>query len=500
MKQQRKTTMTIKVLAYKNGSESARAIRDALGIKMLKKQGSKWVGKDGDTVINWGSSAPFDGIGDAVYLNTPEAVARAANKLTTQAELSDDVRSSNYILPYMTNIRTAKEFIEQGETIVCRTKLTGNSGDGIVIAEKVEDLVDAKLYTVYKKKQQEYRVHVFDGEVISIQRKARKHDVADDDVNWQVRNLDGGFIFARTGFDVPRSVTRAAKAAVKALGLDFGAADIGYHDKEGTFVYEVNTACGLSGSNLTDYVEAFCKKLNLPVPVRPVEYVPPTVPKAGEDGVGAVAQKEEQPKAVERKRVLSNQDVINILLKNNRNKVRSIGEVVNITGLDLKKSKNLVEVAERTLQAREAIEVAVARPAPAPEPVVDFVDAQVEAAPVPPKGTKENPFGEYEEGAILRQVRHDLDKADNVVHEMVDEFAGKWVWFNINKPLIVNAKNYNLRIKGNRWSWGEEHLVPANAGKVIELGKDNIEFTAGNFKKVLTPEQQIKLIAAMRKL
>lgn len=283
--------MTIKILAYKNGSESARSLRDALGIKMLKKQGSKWAGKAGDTVINWGSSAPFAGnMGAAQYLNKPDAVARAANKLRTQECFAADAVASQYRLPHMTSKALAQTSIEHGMTVVCRTKLTGNSGDGIVIATKVDELVDAPLYTIYKKKQQEYRVHVFDGKVISVQRKARKNDVEDDKVNWQVRNIEGGFIFARTGFDVPRVVTRAAKAAIKALGLDFGAVDIGHHDKEGTFVYEVNTACGLSGSNLTDYVEAFCKKLGLPEPVRQEGYVPPTIPADGEEGVAAAPE------------------------------------------------------------------------------------------------------------------------------------------------------------------------------------------------------------------
>lgn len=471
--------MTTKILAYKNGSESARSLRDALGIKMLKKQGSKWNGKAGDTVINWGSSAPFAGnMGAAKYLNTPEAVARAANKLTTQGILSNDMDARAYRIPYVETRKDAEEAIKRGETIVCRTKLTGNSGDGIVIAEKVEDLVDAKLYTIYKKKQQEYRVHVFDGKVISVQRKARVKDVEDDKVNWQVRNLDGGFIFARTGFDVPRSVTRAAKFAVKALGLDFGAVDIGYHKVHGTFVYEVNTACGLSGSNLTDYVEAFCDKLNIPKPARPAEYVPPTIPDEGQEGVGAVALADAEVELAEEFVILSNEDVIAIVTKHGDNKAAAVREVAAKTGKLLGQSKAMVDRAAHTIAARAAL-------APKPEPIVEPVKQEAPAIdPRAPFGTKENPFGVKENGAELRQIKPDLSPAlhQNTNAQMVRDYAGKWAWFRNLNPEI----KYSKRIAGCRWSWDECHLVPKDVNAFM--------FELGNLKKLLNEEQQAKLV------
>lgn len=266
--------MTIKLWAYKNGSASAKSLRDKLAIKMLKKKGSAWKGKAGDTVINWGSSQAFPNIGQATYLNHPDKVAIATNKLKTQQALD----GKEYCLPFETSLEEARQMIQQGFIVVCRTKLTGNSGEGIVIANTEDELVEAPLYTVYKKKVQEFRVHVFDGEVISVQRKARKLDVADDNVNWKVRNLEGGFIFARTGFEIPDVVVESALDAVKEIGLDFGAVDIGWH-KDGTYVYEINTACGLDGSNLFDYLRAIQLKLGLPLTDTPDDYVPPNLPK-----------------------------------------------------------------------------------------------------------------------------------------------------------------------------------------------------------------------------
>lgn len=432
--------MTTKMLAYKNGSESARTLRDALGIKMLKKVGSKWTGKVGDTIINWGSSTPFAGKGAAVYINSPEAVAKAANKLRTQECFAADIGASKYRIPHMTSKDLAQKAIEHGKTVVCRTKLTGNSGDGIVIATKVDELVDAPLYTIYKKKQQEYRVHVFDGKVISVQRKARKNDVEDDKVNWKVRNLDGGFIFARTGFDVPRAVTRAAKVAVKALGLDFGAADIGHHDGEGTFVYEVNTACGLSGSNLYDYVEAFCLKLALPVPVKPEGYVAPTKPEDGEDGVApepvAVADVPvaPAPPAPERgaihnpvERVLNKEDV-------------AVGDFLTLKNLEVG-NKNGVHINEE-MADRGGLMVEI----------TEVIDNDIKTR--------------YD---FRGHVRGDANVWSWTL-DMFEGFGGGKV-----KPVIVHASVDLTRLR-------------------------NIRFIAGNMEKILTPEQQIKVADFIAKL
>ncbi|MNN94301.1 hypothetical protein D3C81_2129010 [compost metagenome] len=78
-------------------------------------------------------------------------------------------------------------------------------------------------------------------------------------MNWKVRNLANGFIFAR-GEDalgnVPKDVLDQAVKAVASLGLDFGAADVIYNDRQKkAYVLEVNTAPGLSGSTLDGYTQ-----------------------------------------------------------------------------------------------------------------------------------------------------------------------------------------------------------------------------------------------------
>lgn len=242
------------VYPYKAGSKSAKTLAGALGSKRIKKKNSKFRPK-GKVVINWGSSSlPQNIIDNAIILNHPEAVRKASNKLAAFDIMLDSMDT----LPEFTKLRdVALKWIEDGHKVFCRTKLTGNSGDGIVIAETLEGLVDAPLYTKWARIDKEYRIHVFRGEVIDKQRKARKKEVPDEDVNWKIRNLAGGFIFARGDCNPENGVEQAAVKAVKALGLDFGAVDVIYTKMGEVKVLEINTACGLEGSTIDNYVKAF---------------------------------------------------------------------------------------------------------------------------------------------------------------------------------------------------------------------------------------------------
>ena len=64
-------------------------------------------------------------------------------------------------------------------------------------------------------------------------------------------------MFCREDVHAPQVVLNAAVDAILCLGLDFGAVDIGFHNTIGPCIYEVNTAPGLEGQTLINYVEAF---------------------------------------------------------------------------------------------------------------------------------------------------------------------------------------------------------------------------------------------------
>lgn len=244
--------MPMKIYPYKMASQSAKALANALGTKRLKHEG-KMIALP---FINWGASSINREFNDEMVINHPNAVKRASNKLKTFLTLDNIVN----IPDYTTDIVEAQEWLDDGITIVERHTLTGHSGQGIQLCSPGGMALSdkSKLYVKYIKKQDEYRLHVFDGEVFFIQRKARALDVPDDEVNWQVRNHANGFIYANQEVDVPAVAKAMAIAAVQTLDLDFGAVDMIYNARQDAFfVLEINTAPGLFGTTLDKYVEKF---------------------------------------------------------------------------------------------------------------------------------------------------------------------------------------------------------------------------------------------------
>lgn len=244
------------VLPYKKGSKSAKALADSLGVLRIKLDNlnvNRFARND-IHIINWGNST-YPRVPNAKYFNDPDAVEVASNKLKAFQKLDGQVQ----IPDFTTDINVAEQW---DGPVVERYKLTGHSAEGLVIKQDNEGLGHAPLYVRYLKKTDEYRVHVFRGTVFHVQRKARKADVPDDQVNWQVRNLANGFIYQlHIGKEVPKSVLTTASKAVEVLGLDFGAVDVIYHNDTGATVLEVNTACGLEGTTLDKYQEIFSAAL-----------------------------------------------------------------------------------------------------------------------------------------------------------------------------------------------------------------------------------------------
>lgn len=247
--------MKYRVLPYRQGSKGAKALSEALGGKVLRLQGSTWKAKPGDIVINWGNIKT--GIDCDRLLNWGPNIQNASNKLKFFNMMKE--ASPDDIPEFWTN---KEDIPEDAYPVVCRTVLAGHSGDGIVIADDTEGLVVAPLYVRYMKKKDEFRIHVGkkadEFTTIAVQRKARRTETPDEEVNWKVRNLAGGFIFQRNNIDVPDKVIEAAHRALAATSLDFGAVDVIWNaNKEKAYVLEINTAPGLEGSTVEDYRKFF---------------------------------------------------------------------------------------------------------------------------------------------------------------------------------------------------------------------------------------------------
>lgn len=253
--------MKIRIEPYKRWSGGAKALGNKCGVlratpKQVQKHG------DFDVIINWGNNTRrFNG----QYINPPERCVRATDKLASfQSFETNGVPHPTFT----TSREVAQEWLDSGKHVLLRKMLRASAGRGIeLVGPEGSEITDvhvlspAPLYVQYIKKAEEYRVHVAFGEVIDVQQKKRRLEVPDDQVNWQIRNAHNGWVFARDGVNAPDCVTAAAIAAVSALGLDFGAVDIGYNSHSKTcVVYEVNTAPGLEGTTLDKYYGAFLKK------------------------------------------------------------------------------------------------------------------------------------------------------------------------------------------------------------------------------------------------
>jgi glutathione synthase/RimK-type ligase-like ATP-grasp enzyme len=213
-------------------------------------------------VINWGASSWAPDQPDIECFNHPSYVALAKCKLQTFETFANGENTVN--VPPWSRARADAEawFSERGGAVVfCRTILNGSCGRGIVVAERVDQLVDAPLYVKYVPKREEYRVHVLRGNVIDVQRKGLRSGVTDP--NYRIRSHDNGFVFMREAVQAPHTVIEQAIAAVQALGLDFGAVDVIWNERHTRpYVLEVNTAPGLTGTTVSNYAAAFQREYN----------------------------------------------------------------------------------------------------------------------------------------------------------------------------------------------------------------------------------------------
>lgn len=254
--------MRYRILPYRQGSRGARALADALGGRVLKLEGSAYTPRQSDCIVNWGNIGyirePLLGRLEQ-FKNDPCLIRRASNKRTFFQTMTNG--GYNEIIPRYWTDRGG--IPDDCFPIVCRTVLAGHSGDGIVMADTREQLVAAPLYVQYLKKKDEYRVHVGrlpSGEltILAVQRKARRTAIPSNEVNWQIRNHNNGFIFQREGIDPPVSVIDAARNTLGCLGLDFGAVDVIWNaNLQRAYVLEINTAPGLEGQTVEDYAQFF---------------------------------------------------------------------------------------------------------------------------------------------------------------------------------------------------------------------------------------------------
>jgi hypothetical protein len=237
-------------------------------------------------VLNWGSTAHPKWLEDRrfrlkpLFVNHADSVKKAIDKLAFFQHLSgvDGVP----LLKWTDKRQVALGWLEKGRHVICRKKLGGSSGEGIVLARTAEDLIDAPLYTRYYPKTHEFRVHIFNGQVIDLTQKKLKGGAdARASRSTLVRSHNNGWVHAHE--DIELSVLDREKlvgscvAAIRGLSLVFGAVDVlavleppnsdGIRILKSFVICEVNTGPGLEN---TVTIEAY-KKAILALKVGPLE-------------------------------------------------------------------------------------------------------------------------------------------------------------------------------------------------------------------------------------
>lgn len=159
-------------------------------------------------------------------------------------------------LEYTSSPVVAAQWLKEGFTTFGRKLLSSSCGKGIVVMEKMDDHQFCPVYTKYKKKKREFRVHVFQDKVVAIVEKKRRAGWAGERDS-KIRNLANGYVFCQNPVELPTGIEALAIAASKVVASDFKGVDIGYNEKNNDlFVIEVNSAPGMEGTNLEAYAKA----------------------------------------------------------------------------------------------------------------------------------------------------------------------------------------------------------------------------------------------------
>jgi len=163
-------------------------------------------------------------------------------------------------LTFTTVQAEAKKWAES-MAVICRKLTHSSEGKGIVVAETPEQVVSAPVYTQYKKKKKEFRVHIFKDQVVHVLEKRRKKDY-DGDADAKIRNTANGYVFCSENVVEPNGIRELALQARKITKSDFAGVDIGYNEKlNQLFVIEVNSAPGIEGTNVDRYIEVIVKNV-----------------------------------------------------------------------------------------------------------------------------------------------------------------------------------------------------------------------------------------------
>ena len=300
------------VYVYYSGptDDTGKRLAEALGAKHGKTKPTAKAGQS-MIVVGWGCKTKEPVIlRQHTVLNHPDSIRINRNKLETLRILKGagvpvaDFIEKNGIIAALDDARSAINIPTVG-----RTKFhQGGKGFWACLTKtQVQKAIadGAEYFQSYLDIKDEYRLHVFGGEVINMQKKVERNNMAaaykeqhgsrianvaekagvkldkktadyilenigkrQERPDQIIKSNTRGWKFSQVK-TVKKEMIEAAVNAVKAIGLDFGAVDCCLTADGNPFIIEVNTGPGLQGSSFDAYVAAFKKRIaeiNKPAP------------------------------------------------------------------------------------------------------------------------------------------------------------------------------------------------------------------------------------------
>lgn len=235
--------MSLMIYSYNNNSKSARALAEELGVKLIKHENSDYKPSAEKYIINWGSGAMPRSLEVSHVFNKSANIRSAINKIKAFEKFKANGVST---VPWTTSRAAAEKWAEDGHTVVCRNRVEGYDGAGILLIapedyEPEIGLPGVPLYTWFVPDTTEYRITVAFGEVVTRQKKVRIKGKPEHEYNDRIRTTAGNYGFDLVDLVPNTGIVPNSIKAVQALGLDFGGVDI-LSDGVKSYVLEVNTA------------------------------------------------------------------------------------------------------------------------------------------------------------------------------------------------------------------------------------------------------------------
>lgn len=255
------------ILTNSNLFPSARALRNEIanisGERLVITLEYPSLGKVG---IRWGNSAfQTNGVTD-LNLNSAMLVRLMSNKKL----FSDKYRNDFWVPDFRKDTPSSENF-----PVLIRRTMSGFGGVGIIPCDTYSEFQQSwdgtGYWTKYINLSSEFRVHIFDGEVLRIFKKVRESGIEESKFN--IRNADRGWHFSPIEkIDSLMGLRELAKIfwnkTQEFFHLEHGffALDVGWNkEAKRYFILEGNTAPGIvhNPNTLRLYAERFINVLNL---------------------------------------------------------------------------------------------------------------------------------------------------------------------------------------------------------------------------------------------